>query len=180
MPDTLDRCDGTPELSPTNDEGCSPTTPHISGGPSPQEVDQFFQLHIMLPNPHCDGASVPTVPAVRRFVSVNWPTISPAKLRSEFRGAVNQPAACPVVYEIWAEEVIRNSLDDPGHDPRAPLRIFILLKPKDALRIDGDVFTFESVHERLDALFHQGRSRKNSDHQRVGSGLTVERIRAHT
>ena len=160
VPDRYDRCPNTPELAPTDVFGCPVAEPIQSVGPSREDIDRFFKLRVPLGNPKCAAATIPTVPAVVSFQSVGFPTISPPKLRSEFRKVVNQPADCPVVYQVQVEEVIHPRLDDPlTPSPRAPIRISLILKPRDALNASAagaPTLVFESVHPRLVVLFHQG------------------------
>jgi hypothetical protein len=160
VPDRFDRCPGTPELTATDSFGCPLTGAQQPSGPSPEDVDRVFKLRVPLGNPKCANAAIPTVPAVIAFESVGFPTVSPPKLRSVFRTIANQPQDCPWVYQVQVEEIIPPRLDDPSTpSPRPPERISLVLKPRDATNASdpaAGVLVFESVHEKLPFLFHQG------------------------
>jgi hypothetical protein len=157
VPDKYDRCPETAELAPTDDSGCPVQEATPDQGPSRQDFEQLKKFNVFLGNPSCAGAPVPTVPAVVSFKSVGYPTVSPPKLRSEFRKVVNQPAKCPLVYEARLEEVVPLRLHNSP--PPTPESILLLLRPRDATnRSDAtaETFVFESLHPRLVVLFHWG------------------------
>ena len=61
IPDPIDRCPNSPELTPTTDDGCpDPTPPPI--GPDIADVKKIL-IHVGVPaDPRCVGASSPGVP----------------------------------------------------------------------------------------------------------------------
>lgn len=163
VPDKFDGCPDTPPLVATDDSGCPMEEPNPKGGPSPEDVNRVFQLHTAIGNPKCSGAPVPTVPAVAKLTSIGFPEISPPKLRSEVRRVRNQPPGCPVVYQLEIEEIVPVVLPDSAQTYRTPLRLRMMLRPRDALNAsdpDAELLVFESLHPQLVVLFHQGAKAK--------------------
>jgi hypothetical protein len=144
VPDTYDRCAATPSLMATDDAGCPVPDPSPEQGPSPQDVSGFFKLSTVLPNPKCSDAPRPTVPAVVKFSIVGNPVIQP-KFHIELWDIANQPAGCPIVYEVRVEEIVPLVLPDPLHEYHSPRRVTLRFRPQDA--VNGSIVNEPLVFE---------------------------------
>jgi hypothetical protein len=170
VPDEFDRCPNTPMLVATDESGC-PVPGPTAEGPSPQDVRRFFDAYSFVGRSECAGAPVPTVPGVVKIASVGFPTENPPKLHTEFRKVINQPTGCPVIYQVFIEEIIPVFLSNPA--PRIPEHLTFRLNPNEALNASdptAETLVFESVHPRLVVLFHWGAKAKVSAVN--GSGST--------
>jgi len=103
VPDDRDRCPNTPNLTATGPDGCPDTTP-LPPAPTREAVDNAAKALKIPLTQACQQVPVPDGAAVLRV------GLNPADRESfliEVTRVANQPANCPVFYEIEAR--IRNS-----------------------------------------------------------------------
>jgi hypothetical protein len=158
VPDAEDRCPNTPRLAATDATGCPLAEPAVSEGPSPQEMRHLLEMRVLLPNRRCADAPTPMVPTLLEAASVDWPGGSRPRLRLDLEEITNQPAECPVVYEVVIEEIVPLRLDDPAQPPRQPEQLTMVLNPAIARRTAGPParLIFEKEHAKMTFFFHQG------------------------
>lgn len=96
IPNAIDRCPGTPDLTRTDDQGCPDATPLAPQPPMEKLQPLFGKMHLMT-SPACDNAPLPNIstPIKLGFNDPNY---------AEFAIAVTkvsgQPANCVVLYEV--------------------------------------------------------------------------------
>jgi hypothetical protein len=107
VPDSRDRCPNTADLAATNEAGCPLPAPPQTG--RPPIVDRLFEKMNVLRAKACDGAPPPDVPTLQEIgppSSALVPLITPPErfnLVFTITPVTNQPAACPVFYELSTE-----------------------------------------------------------------------------
>lgn len=103
VPDDQDRCPATANLEPTGPDGCPDARP-VPQAPSAEAVSKAVKALKVPVTRACEGAPIPVSSTIFRF------GLSPGDESSflvEVAPSTNQPAGCPVFYEIEAR--IRNS-----------------------------------------------------------------------
>ncbi|WP_163997434.1 hypothetical protein [Pyxidicoccus caerfyrddinensis] len=100
VPDTLDTCPGTPAHQVTDDAGCPRRVALPRQDPAISYRRMMEQQHLMI-SPACTGAPTPASPAPRRYSRA---PSDPGANNEGYKVAVtrvgNQPANCPVFYEL--------------------------------------------------------------------------------
>lgn len=99
IPDSLDKCPNTPELTATDDDGC--TDPNLPPAPNPDSVREVIQQGGFIINPACSGALLmPKIPAGAFYRPAN------VQLGSFILSGrvTNQPPGCPIWYFFDIEE----------------------------------------------------------------------------
>jgi hypothetical protein len=96
IPDDRDQCPGTPDLTPTNDQGC-PQDTRLPEAPSARDLHAAMNGLGIVTSPVCDGASFPglSVPIKTGYDNVDRHTFAIAASR-----VTGQPANCIVLYEV--------------------------------------------------------------------------------
>jgi hypothetical protein len=96
VPDSMDRCPRTPDLTRTDDNGCPDVTPLAPQPPLEKVQHLFGKMHLMTA-PACDNAPLPSISTPLKL-GFNDPN------HVEFALAVTptlgQPANCVVLYEV--------------------------------------------------------------------------------
>ena len=64
VPDSMDLCRATPDLTRTDDQGCPDRTP-LAPQPSAEEMHQVFTKMKLITSPACDSAAFPEMSARR-------------------------------------------------------------------------------------------------------------------
>jgi len=106
VPDSMDRCPGTPDLTPTDDTGC-PVGGDLPPAPSATDLQQVLNALHMTSAKNCDGAPTPDASSTLKFGyddAAKASILNPlASLTGTFAIAAskvtNQPAGCTVFYE---------------------------------------------------------------------------------
>jgi hypothetical protein len=98
VPDSLDQCPNTPDLTPTDPAGC-PQQPNPNQPPPPQGPDLQLVLALLrgtnvLADKNCEGAPVPDVP---QPVKIGY---GDGRANVALTRVTNQPAKCSVLYEV--------------------------------------------------------------------------------
>lgn len=93
IPDSIDRCPGTPPLTPTDDVGC----PGQPKPPAPPRVivDMILSKMGIVRNPRCDNAPAPTIPSPQKFLAFECFSDHIYLTKVD-----NQPPGCDVWYEL--------------------------------------------------------------------------------
>lgn len=106
VPDSMDACPATPDLTPTTDNGCPSRAP-IPVGPTGEQMDQLNSAMGMTTSKGCDGAMVPDRAQISKAgyddtAATNVGTIvsKAGSFAFSMRKVSNQPTACPVFYEV--------------------------------------------------------------------------------
>lgn len=107
-----DMCPATPDLDPTEDDGCPAKLVKLATVPNAERVQQLFAKFGVARSRACDGAPVPEVPT---RVSHAMSPAGNQTLMLIVPRVRNQPADCLVFYELEAFERERNVIG------RAPL-----------------------------------------------------------
>ncbi len=96
IPDDRDRCPGTPDLTPTNDQGC-PVDTGLPEAPSARNLHAAMDGLGIVTSPACDTASFPdlSIPIKTGYDNVNRQTFAIAVTR-----VAGQPDNCIVLYEV--------------------------------------------------------------------------------
>lgn len=98
VPDSLDQCPNTPDLSPTDANGCprqqNPNEPPPPQGPDLQLVRGLLQGTNVLADKNCEGAPVPDLP---QPVKIGY---GDGRANVALTRVTNQPAGCSVLYEV--------------------------------------------------------------------------------
>ncbi len=100
VPDPIDRCPGTIDLTATDDSGCTQATQ--PGGPSSADVRTLLGMWGMLINPTCNDAEVPQQIATGAFY---YPDNTSAGTYLIVGRVSSQPTGCPVWYLIDIQEI---------------------------------------------------------------------------
>ncbi|MBC7927784.1 MAG: hypothetical protein H7039_19230 [Bryobacteraceae bacterium] len=96
VPNSKDSCAGTPDLTPTDDHGCTLPGP-LPPAPSAQSVKKAKSGLGVLTSPACDGAPVPEQPLA---LSAHYESPALTSLVIKTTRVTNQPAGCLVFYEF--------------------------------------------------------------------------------
>ena len=121
VPNAIDRCPGTPDLTRTDDQGCPDATPLAPQPPLEKIQHLFGKMHLMT-SPACDSAPLPNVSTGIKL------GFSQKIGNDEFALAVTkvsgQPANCVVMYEaqIRMEGVINPQQYPPSRFDRVVFR----------------------------------------------------------
>jgi hypothetical protein len=97
VPDVLDKCPGTADLEPTDDDGCSSRYRPPGYGDDPLVHRLLDKMGIMR-SPACDGATSVGMPT-----PLSMAFVAPGELHIVASRPPGQPAGCPVFYEITAD-----------------------------------------------------------------------------
>jgi hypothetical protein len=100
VPDSQDKCPGTPALTPTDDTGCPTALP---AGPDPATVHTLLTSMNILVNPLCNGAPPPI--EVSRAAMYQGGNAAFGQFIMAQR-ITNQPAGCPVWYDFEIRELL--------------------------------------------------------------------------
>jgi hypothetical protein len=106
VPDSMDRCPGTPDLTPTDDAGCP--VREVPPGPSSQDLHTALNSLNMISSKACDGAPAPEGSSPLKFGYDKEAMDSILNPLASFKGTfafavskvTNQPAGCPVFYQV--------------------------------------------------------------------------------
>jgi hypothetical protein len=96
VPNSKDNCAGTPDLTPTDDQGC-PVAGPLPPAPSAESVKKAKSGLGILTSPACDGAPVPETPVP---LDANYDTPALNTYTIAVTKVTNQPAGCIVYYEL--------------------------------------------------------------------------------
>lgn len=99
IPDPDDRCPGTPDLTPTDENGCPITI--YPPGPDPTDVKTILDRMGMIFNPACLHAPMPVGAAGAAL----YIAVDPYRLYVFANRVTNQPAACPIWYQFQIEDI---------------------------------------------------------------------------
>ena len=105
IPNADDKCPGTPELTPTHDDGC--TDPKLPAAPSAADMKALFAAKGIQFNPACAGAGVlPRLPAGAFYRPAN------AALGTYILSGrvLNQPPGCPMWYFFDVQELLSGNV----------------------------------------------------------------------
>lgn len=109
VPDDIDKCTNTPDLTATDDKGCTDST--LPKSPSAEDVHKLLDKLRVPISPNCNGA--PRPPRIQwsgnqiAVAAVSAPSLSlphPPVDWFGFPRATNQPARCPIWYQMEVEE----------------------------------------------------------------------------
>jgi hypothetical protein len=126
VPDESDRCPNTPNLSPTGADGCPDTTPPPLA-PSAAAVDDAAKALKIPLTQKCQDAAVPNRSSVLRL-GLN--PLDDDSFLVEVSGVTNQPAGCPVFYEVEIR-LTNSSFFSGSQSQNSVRRVF---RPADALQ----------------------------------------------
>jgi hypothetical protein len=101
VPDASDNCPGTPELTQTDDHGC--TDPNLPDAPSPDLVKQAFAASGLLFGGKCNGAMMLQRIPAGAYYRTDDPQLGSFILSGRVS---NQPPGCPVWYFFDIEEYL--------------------------------------------------------------------------
>lgn len=141
VPDRRDRCPGTKELEPTGDDGCPQAEEKLGHVPDEDALHQVLDKLGVMRSPACDGAPRPARPSplAMRYDCQLW---SLCALEIDVTRAQNQPANCPVFYEIDAVEDGRITSGWPRVSRPERLAQRVVFRESEAVANNGDTLTF--------------------------------------
>lgn len=177
VPDSRDRCPNTADLAPTDEIGCPLPAPPQRGRPA--LVDQMFEKMGVLRADACDGAPPPDVPSP---VAMTVPNVGPRNAPEKgdlvitITPVTNQPAACPVFYELSTDSTgFRLSAPAPGRTFHAYGHAVFRLQENKSTRADRLEFLIHSSDGARRAQIRQRFLDTSATHWRVravnGNGL---------
>jgi hypothetical protein len=137
VPDDRDKCSGTPELTATDDSGCTLTS--LPQAPSADDVKAILDHMGILFDGRCEGAPVPSRPipvdSALDFEDRDHDSAGNIVRFITVRKIANQPSGCPLWYEFQFD----------GSPPLAPAGthafLDIVFAPNEALP-QGDLVKF--------------------------------------
>lgn len=108
IPDPIDKCPGTQDLTATDDNGCPDGT--LPPAPSAEEFEKAIDSTFVLFNPRCINA--PGMPAPMPAGAFFWPCCPERGVFVVVSRITNQPPDCPVWYLVEIQEL---SGQTPGY-----------------------------------------------------------------
>jgi hypothetical protein len=113
IPDAMDRCPGTPDLTRTDDQGCPDATPLAPQPPMEKLQPLFGKMHLMTALA-CDKAPLPDISTPIKLGFANGVPGSKVEFAFAVTKVSGQPANCVNLYEV---QVQMQGVIDPQKAP---------------------------------------------------------------
>ena len=99
VPDSMDRCPGTPDLTRTDNFGCPDRSP-LAPQPVREQLVQALNKMNLMTSPTCDSAAFPNVSMPIKLGFANGAPGSKVEFAVAVSKISGQPANCVVLYEV--------------------------------------------------------------------------------